>query len=405
MKSRKVYHGGGKEKRWGGPERDAGGHFLSSERRARIRLVVIILVVGLLVIAITALLSRQPDNELRIDYIDVEGQQAASAPMSETTVAPATTLPATTLPATTLPPTTLPPTTPPPTTQPTTTVAPVQVTSPADEPAAEFRPAGSSEPDGVVDAESDRTPGSSEPAGPGFDPSDPAQVADFLESAQAGPAPLVRPASPAAPLRIYVGGDSLSDAPRWGLDHVDANIEVIGDTHVSTGIVNDSYFDWPARVEETVAPEGYDVVVLTMGGNDAQRFVYENDVASPEWNAEYRKRVQEIFASLADGPLVVWIGMPPVTPDNIKPAIASTNAIAAELADLYDHVEYVDAFAIFGGPDGEFAEYLEDAEGELQHVRAGDGVHYTPTAGAWLAEHVLDIVASRMDQPGSLLAP
>ncbi|MEZ5280617.1 MAG: DUF459 domain-containing protein [Acidimicrobiales bacterium] len=399
MKSRKVYHASGTDRRWKGPGRDAGGHFLASERRDRVRLIVIVLVVGLLVLAITAVLSRQPDDELRIDYIDVESQQAPGDSQPQVPMALTITKPTVLMAA----------------------VSPIADTQPAQSEPAQPEIASPSEdiaqPEPVPAAPPTDTAAGGEASGgdqvapePGvfhspdaqIDPADPATIDAIVATIGSGPTAIVRTPSGDDPLTVYVGGDSLSDAPRWGLDQADANISVTGDTHISTGIVNRAFYDWPGRVANYVAPEGFDVVVLTMGGNDAQRFVYEHDVASPEWNAEYRSRVNAIFSSLSGGPLVIWIGMPPVQPANIKPAIEAANQITSELAAGYDHVEYVDAYSMFVGPEGGFALNLEGPDGRSHQVRAGDGVHYTTTAGAWLADAVLDVIANRMEDPGSL---
>jgi hypothetical protein len=156
------------------------------------------------------------------------------------------------------------------------------------------------------------------------------------------------------------------------------------------------------QIENTVALAGYDVVVLSMGGNDAQRFDGAFDIGSDEWAAEYDRRVDAMFAALEDGPLVIWVGMPPVIPANIKPAIVAANIVTAAAASRWPHVEYVDAFSLFAGADGGFVSALPDAQGQLTTVRTADGVHYTPTAGVWLSDQVIDVVARRMSSPETL---
>ncbi len=385
--TRKVYHR--TDDRWRGKPRDAGGHFLSSERRARVRLIIVVLTVGLLILLVTAVLSRQPDvDPNRIEYIDVDSESAPADEVVRIPFAFAVVTKSTLL-------------------QNRGPIPPINTTQV--EPETGAGPVGAARgvdghgvSSGAAETQDIRVPLSAvsvpEPIAPepAIDPADPVAIAQAIAALPQPKGPIVRDASPDDPLRVYVGGDSLSDAPRWGLVNSDTNIVVTGDTHVSTGVVAEWYFDWVGQVEQVVAPAGYDVVVLTMGANDAQRFQFGFEIGSAEWNAEYELRVETMFTSLEGGPLVVWVGMPPVAPVNIGPAVEAANAITSATTERFDHVEYVDAFTLFSGPDGGFAERMAGPDGVLKLVRAGDGVHYSSTAGDWLADAILDKISSRM---------
>jgi hypothetical protein len=213
---------------------------------------------------------------------------------------------------------------------------------------------------------------------------------------------LLRAPTPEQPLRIYVGGDSLSGTPAIALGNTarrNALIEVIGDTRTSSGLVADWFFDWPVHMSERVSPQPYDVIVMMMGGNDAQRFRASGGaLGSEEWVGDYRERMETVRRSArACGRLVVWIGLPPVTPSNIETIVPHVNATAASLADELANVVYLDAFSMFADEDGGFARYLDDENGKRVMVRAGDGVHFANIAGDWLSDQILDIVQANID--------
>ena len=206
-----------------------------------------------------------------------------------------------------------------------------------------------------------------------------------------------------SPLRVYVGGDSLSDAPRLGLQRSDASVSVEAGTKISTGIVADWYFDWVRHLRERVAPAGHDVVVLTFGGNDAQPLGGDAPPGTDLWRERYAARVDEIASDFAGVAQVVWIGLPPVTPDNIQVILPDVNAIVAAAAERWPHVHYLDAVALFGDDEGGFVLSLPDPDTErLTQVRAPDGVHYTPAAGEWMADEILHIIESLMSDPAAL---
>ena len=174
--------------------------------------------------------------------------------------------------------------------------------------------------------------------------------------------PLRAPTSD-TPLRIYIGGDSLSGTPGFALQNLAKRSDlfnVVVDTRTSSGLVASWFFDWPTYVENHIAPQGFDVVVFSMGANDAQRFISTDIVGSEEWLAKYRDRMEAtLLAAQAPGRLVVWIGMPPVTPPNIEPVMALLNTVAESLADELDNVVFIDAWSMFEGEDGGFTTHLE----------------------------------------------
>ncbi|MFT5530390.1 MAG: hypothetical protein ACI91O_000400 [Candidatus Poriferisodalaceae bacterium] len=197
-------------------------------------------------------------------------------------------------------------------------------------------------------------------------------------------------------LRIWVGGDSLSGGPAWGLQaEVSGNVryDLTQDIRRSTGVVTEWFFDWRGYLRDEVSLGGYDVVVLAMGGNDAQRFGGHPDrVGSPEWLERYSARIDEMIRSLdAPGRIVIWVGMPAVEPPTIAGLPAIVNPLAEAVTQRYRRAFYVDAMSVIS-PDNQFQIYLTGPDGVERQVRVDDGVHYTIAGGRLVAAPILQII-------------
>ena len=109
---------------------------------------------------------------------------------------------------------------------------------------------------------------------------------------------LLPEASNSRPIKIWVGGDSLAGGPAVGLRELakqDSRWIVVEDVRKSTGVVSDWYFDWDTHLHESVADGPYEVIVLSMGGNDWQGFRRgPKEKGSAEWILEYGDRVSQM---------------------------------------------------------------------------------------------------------------
>lgn len=229
--------------------------------------------------------------------------------------------------------------------------------------------------------------------GPAPEPSvvAPQPAATPVVEAVASPTPTVlqrRPVTAADPLRVYLGGDSMMAQFGPALANL---LEATGaaQTEVQyefeTGLTRSDFFDWPARLREVVAAQNPEVMVLYFGGNDAQDVSVDGQVltvSTPEWIAEYRRRVDAVIDEFtADGRFLYWLGMPVVSSDTFQPRVDILNQVYAAAAAEHPQVTYIDPGDLFRGPDGGYSEFLPDDTGAQVDMRLDDGVHYT-TAGA-----------------------
>jgi hypothetical protein len=100
------------------------------------------------------------------------------------------------------------------------------------------------------------------------------------------------------------------------------------ESHASTGLVRDDYFDWPAAARR-IAAEHPDTVILLMGGNDNQPISLPSGThlppASAAWDAEYARRAGLVMDALRDGGVhrLYWLTMPTTDLRGMNVAVAA----------------------------------------------------------------------------------
>ncbi len=208
--------------------------------------------------------------------------------------------------------------------------------------------------------------------------------------------PDLRVISPSDPLRIWMGGDSLG---QYVANHVAYRVaptdrtDITLDYHVSTGLTRPDYFDWPARFTEVTQadprPEAY---VFMVGGNDDQAMRLQDvvlETGTPEWLEEYRRRVGLLMDVVAyPDTRLFWVLLPPMeSPSRQQTSEAINESITAQAA-LRPWVSIVAIDDLFISPDGGFATFVDDPDGDRKLARQSDGVHITEVGSEWVAERV-----------------
>ncbi len=211
----------------------------------------------------------------------------------------------------------------------------------------------------------------------------------------------------AHPLRVLIVGDSL------GIDLGDALVNDLANTgvvqatldgQVSTGLTRPDYFNWPAELEQDLAKYRPQVIVIMIGANDAQDFPGPPDIpyGTPQWDAMYQQRVSSFMQEATSGGAeVVWVGMPPMQDPGLSAAMSHIDAIDRSEAASHPGVFYLSSAAAIGGPDGQYAAYVEHDGQEVQ-VREPDGTHITADGSELLSQAVM--AAMRTDLHISLPA-
>lgn len=214
----------------------------------------------------------------------------------------------------------------------------------------------------------------------------------------------VRTPTKDAPLRLWVGGDSMSKVLGEAIvrqAQESGFFNPVQDSQLSSGLVRPDFFDWPGHFNELIRdPQPNEVFIVIFGANDDQGIKTPDDkIFQPEgkdwpgWEAEYRRRVAGTMDVLkADGRLVVWVGQPVMRDADLSAAMERLNTIYREEAARRPWVRYFDMWEIFQGKDGKFASHIRDDDGQDKEMRHPDGVHLVRDGGEFAARRIMDLI-------------
>ncbi|MFV0308503.1 MAG: DUF459 domain-containing protein [Desertimonas sp.] len=224
------------------------------------------------------------------------------------------------------------------------------------------------------------------------------------------------PAVPTAadPARVLVVGDS--DAGTFGpylkvlLDQTGV-AETTVDYKSSSGLSRPDFFDWPARLRDSIAETAPDIIVVTFGGNDAQDIRDANGdivAAGPtgneaEWTTEYVRRANEVLDIMqGEGRTVIWVGIPNDDNPDVTARMAVQDQAARQAVEGHPGVTFVDTWARFSGRSGGWAEYVIDPrDGQGKDVRADDGFHLNEVGAEILALDIARLVEADLRARGA----
>jgi hypothetical protein len=205
----------------------------------------------------------------------------------------------------------------------------------------------------------------------------------------------------AQPLRIFLAGDSLMIEVGHAFTRKSesvASIDLYRINKVSSGFVNPDFYDWPKQLRETVAEYKPMVTVMMFGGNEKVPMDINGTKVqpfTPEWNAEYIKRITEAIKISTDaGAIVIWVGMPIMRSDKFSETARTLNGMFEQVCEANPDAYYLDAYALFSDADGKYSAYLPDSSGEMQLVREDDGIHFTAAGGDRVVEALMDMLSN-----------
>jgi hypothetical protein len=240
----------------------------------------------------------------------------------------------------------------------------------------------------------------------------------MVTTPDAGPGVPSSPTSPSSPpaptepervvftpqnkMRLWIAGDSLVITPGYAIFRAmgqNEAVEKIGDVEgrVATGLTRPDVFNWFREITEQVQRRRVDTAVFAFGGNDDHDLmtgvpdgVTLDGFGGPKWTKEYRRRVGGVMDIVnRAGGFVVWLGLPVTNDAAQSRRWKLLNSMAlAEAQRREGKVAYVDMYGLLAR-DGEFASYLRSRDGELEKVRAPDGVHLERAGGDIIAKDVV----------------
>lgn len=200
------------------------------------------------------------------------------------------------------------------------------------------------------------------------------------------------------PLRMYVGGDSISRDLGEGLARLTpADLVAIDlDPRPATGLSRPDFFDWSQHLAGVLTESDADVIVVLFGANDFQNVEHEGEILNryaDEWLDLYEERVGRIMTLLSQPDVqTVWVGQPPVRESRLSDGLSRLNEVYAAQAEQHPQVTFVDTWALFSTDEGRYAVELDG-----ERLRREDGVHLTVAGGNLLAGAVWEVVAPAWD--------
>ena len=204
---------------------------------------------------------------------------------------------------------------------------------------------------------------------------------------RSGPPPVRQP-SAARPLALLEIGDSLGEDLGSGLLDVlsgHADVHVLPKATGDSGLVNTTYYNWPLSLAGELAEYHPGVVVVFLGGNDAQSFYAGGTYygfGSAAWRKIYGVRVGALMhEATAAGAHVLWVGMPVMASARFSADMAVLDTIYAAQAKAHPGVVYLSTWKLFEDAAGHYAQFLPGPGGKSVQVRDPDGIHIDPPAG------------------------
>jgi len=228
--------------------------------------------------------------------------------------------------------------------------------------------------------------------------------------------PTLRTPTAANPLKLWVGGDSVTETFGTQMVRVSEGTGLFRSTldfHLGTGLCVPSFFNWPEHLVKDVLPkDDPDVVVIMFGANDGQNIKMPDGKVlerfSPDWYAEYERRVagtMDLLRSPKNDRVVLWAGPPPMGPDTKTHGMDRISNIAWKEAQTRPWVHFVDTWAFFTDNDLQFKHSVLMASGEMKGLRQKDDIHMSDIGGTLLSWVALDDLKAFVDLSGSKTQP
>lgn len=205
-----------------------------------------------------------------------------------------------------------------------------------------------------------------------------------------------RQASQDNPLKLWVGGDSLTLALTRGFGRVVSTtlVDYTRDPQISSGLTRPDFLDWPQRLARLLTEDRPEVLVVMFGGNDYQNVFFNGQLlerTEQPWLDFYRTRVGEAMDLLNQPDVeVIWVGVPIMRNGFFSSGMADLNEIYQSEASSRSSIRYFDSWELFADSNGN---YTDRIDGQL--VRESDGIHLTTAGGELLAEAIWEMVSPR----------
>lgn len=242
-----------------------------------------------------------------------------------------------------------------------------------------------------------------------------AQAAADAANEAAKRIPELPAATPEAPLKLWVGGDSITQTFGTSLQRIALGTGVFTPTldyRVSTGLARPDYFNWPEHLVKDVLPTDPDILVIMFGANDGQNMTTTDGKAlerySDEWITEYRRRVaatMDLLKSPTNDRITIWVGALPMGPGSKVRGMDQLDYIYWTEALSRPWIQYFDSWPFFSDSNLDFSGNLPNADGVVRGMRQKDDVHLSTVGGDRLSWAVIDRIGKLVDISAGNVTP
>jgi hypothetical protein len=200
----------------------------------------------------------------------------------------------------------------------------------------------------------------------------------------------IRQPSAVHPLTILQIGDSIGLDLGIGLANELAGakyVHLIQGAVGDTGLANLNYYNWIAQLPVDLKRYHPQMVMIMLGGNDAQPYASGNSIIYPDtasWFKSYAARVAALIDEATDsGARVVWVGLPIMGPTSGVPNadIEAQNSVYSNQVKAHPGTVFFSTWKLFENAAGNYATYLTVPGSGLVQVRDPDEVHIDPPGG------------------------
>lgn len=174
-------------------------------------------------------------------------------------------------------------------------------------------------------------------------------------------------------------------------------IESINLSKQSTGLTYLKFFNWPEIVRTTLAANpDIRLMVVFLGPNDPWDMPPDGGgrylrFTSPEWEEQYRKRIQDILLTARIHDVdVIWISPPNMRKGKLSDGVHYLSGLYQSEIKNAGEI-WLSANTIFKYQDQIYSDYIGDGSSNIK-LRSGDGIHFTYKGQKAIADTVFDLI-------------
>ena len=195
--------------------------------------------------------------------------------------------------------------------------------------------------------------------------------------------------------QVTVIGDTFADGILLGLTEsmgADTRLNIQRKLRPVYAIMSGDFESKAKAFEASIATEPMNIAIVMMGEDDRVSFRNAEGrrvpVATPEWVAEYSRRIDRLMKAIKrKNAGVYWVGLPNLARVEANEQALVMNETIRERAYL-NGFKYIDSAAAFADENGAYSAYGPDLAGKIRVLRERDGVHFTEAGNRKLAHFV-----------------